>query len=62
MIWCLPLKTLLYVEVLQLLVLLGTPNKYLIEFVGSIPMDDLELMNQAFENGCEQVDVNQVCQ
>ncbi len=28
------------------------------QFVGSIALDDLELMRTAIEDGCEQVDVN----
>jgi hypothetical protein len=50
-------QTLAYVEALRLLTLRGTPGKDLLEFSGSIPMDDLELMQQAINDGCEQVDL-----
>jgi len=35
----------------------GTPGKQLLRFAGSIPADDLQLMGEAIEQGCEQVDV-----
>jgi hypothetical protein len=31
----------------------GTPGSDLLEFVGSIPHEDLEAMKQAIEEGCE---------
>jgi hypothetical protein len=34
----------------------GTPGSELMEFVGTIPHEDLELMKQAIEEDCEQVD------
>jgi len=37
----------------------GVPGKKLLRFAGTIPRDDLELMSQAIEQGCEQVDVNE---
>ena len=37
----------------------GIPGKKLLHFAGTIPPDDLELMSQAIEQGCEQVDVNE---
>jgi len=37
----------------------GVPGKDLISFVGSIPVDDLTAMEQAIEDGCEQVDQNE---
>lgn len=37
----------------------GTPGKDLLQFAGTIPTSDLELMKEAIERGCEQVDLNE---
>jgi len=37
----------------------GTPGRQLLRFAGSIPPDDLQLMREAIETGCEQVDPNE---
>ncbi|NET59917.1 MAG: hypothetical protein F6K47_28340 [Symploca sp. SIO2E6] len=37
----------------------GTPGTQLLPFAGSIPPDDLQLMREAIEQGCEQVDINE---
>ena len=37
----------------------GVPGKKLLRFAGVIPLDDLQLMSQAIENGCEQVALNE---
>ena len=37
----------------------GTPGSQLLRFAGSISADDLKLMREAIEQGCEQVDVNE---
>ncbi len=37
----------------------GIPGDRLLQFAGSIPSDDLRLINEAIENGCEQVDSNE---
>ena len=37
----------------------GIPGRQLLEFAGTIPSDDLQLMRQAIEEGCEQVDTNE---
>lgn len=37
----------------------GVPGKQLIRFAGFIPLDDLQLMRQAIESGCEQVDLDE---
>jgi hypothetical protein len=37
----------------------GTPGQKLLRFAGSIPPDDLLLMREAIEQGCEQVDTNE---
>ena len=37
----------------------GTPGHKLLKFVGYIPSDDLTLMQDAIEEGCEQVDLGE---
>ena len=37
----------------------GVPGRTLLRFAGSIPLDDVERMRQAIEQGCEQVDANE---
>jgi hypothetical protein len=37
----------------------GTPGKQLLRFAGSIPPEDLQLMQEAIEQDCERVDVNE---
>lgn len=37
----------------------GVPGQQLLRFAGTIPLDDLRLMRQAIEQGCEQVDTNE---
>jgi hypothetical protein len=37
----------------------GVPGLQLLRFAGAIPLDDLQLMRQAIEQGCEQVDTNE---
>jgi hypothetical protein len=37
----------------------GVPGRQLLRFAGSIPLDDLDLMSQAIEQGCEQVDADE---
>jgi hypothetical protein len=37
----------------------GTPGTVVADFAGAIPLDDLQLIQTAIENGCEQVDVNE---
>ena len=37
----------------------GTPGSQLLRFAGSISADDLQLMREAIEQGCEQVDVDE---
>ena len=36
----------------------GVPGGQLLQFAGAIPANDLQLMRQAIEQGCEQVDSN----
>ncbi|EKV03389.1 hypothetical protein Lepto7375DRAFT_5686 [Leptolyngbya sp. PCC 7375] len=37
----------------------GTPGHKLLKFAGSIQSDDLTLMQDAIEEGCEQVDLDE---
>ena len=37
----------------------GTPGTVVADFAGAIPVDDLQLIQTAIENGCEQVDLNE---
>jgi hypothetical protein len=37
----------------------GTPGSQLLRFAGSISADDLQLMREAIEQDCEQVDLNE---
>ncbi len=37
----------------------GVPGKQLLSFAGVIPADDLKTMEQAIEDDCEQVDLNE---
>jgi hypothetical protein len=37
----------------------GTPGQQLLRFAGSIPPDDLQLMREAIEQDCEQVDIDE---
>ena len=34
----------------------GTPGQQLLRFAGAIPLEDVHLMSEAIERGCEQVD------
>ncbi len=36
----------------------GTPGEDLLRFAGTISLEDLEIMEQAIEEGCEQVDLD----
>ena len=37
----------------------GTPGHQMLKFAGSIQADDLALMQDAIEEGCEQVDLDE---
>ena len=37
----------------------GVPGKQLLRFAGSISLDDVTLMRDAIEQGCEQIDVHE---
>ena len=45
-----------FVKELAAFVQRGVPGEKLLRFAGMIPADDLELMRQAIEDECEQVD------
>lgn len=52
-------QVLAFVQTLRTVVRSGIPGKRLLRFAGTIPLDDLQLMRQAIETGCEQVDLNE---
>ena len=52
-------QVLVFMQGLQSVVGQGVPGNQLLKFAGSIPVDDLELMRQAIEDGCEWVDANE---
>ncbi|MBM4465163.1 MAG: hypothetical protein FJ014_06385 [Chloroflexi bacterium] len=37
----------------------GVPGQQLLRFAGVIPLDDLQLMRLAIEEGCERIDTNE---
>lgn len=37
----------------------GVPGRQLLRFAGSIPPDEVQLMRQAIEQDCEQVDLDE---
>jgi len=37
----------------------GVPAQQLLRFAGAIPPDDIQLMREAIEEDCEQVDTNE---
>ncbi|MCL6751320.1 hypothetical protein KBT16_10200 [Nostoc sp. CCCryo 231-06] len=39
--------------------ILGVPGQQLLRFAGSIPTDDIQLIREAIEQDCEQVDTNE---
>ena len=48
-----------FVQALQLLQQRGVSGKQLLQFAGTIPPDDLELMREATEAECERVDLDE---
>jgi len=40
-------------------VIRGVPGRQLLRFAGTIPTEDLQLMRQIIEEGCEQVDLDE---
>ena len=49
-------QVLIFVDALHTSSMRGTPGRQLLEFAGTIPLDDLEIMKQTIEAGTEQVD------
>ena len=49
-------QVLIFVDALQISTSRGTSGKSLLAFAGTIPPDDLRIINNAIESGCEQVD------
>jgi hypothetical protein len=37
----------------------GVPGRQLLQFAGTIPLDELRLMEEAIAQGCGQVDINE---
>jgi len=37
----------------------GVPGQQLLQFAGTIPLDELQLMEEAIAQGCKQVDLNE---
>lgn len=52
-------QVLAFVEALRTAIQPGIPGRQLLRFAGTIPADDLRLMQQAIEAECEQVDLNE---
>jgi len=52
-------EVLAFVHNLQTSSAKGISGKQLIKFVGLIPSDDLKVMREAIEAGCEQIDPNE---
>jgi hypothetical protein len=48
-----------FAQALALSVPKGVPGKQLLRFVGAIPEDDLQMMVQAIEAGCERIDLDE---
>ncbi len=48
-------QVLLFVDALQVSSMRGTPGQELLKFVGTIPAEDLAIMRQAIDEGCEQI-------
>ena len=46
-------------DIIKALTPKGVEGKSLLRFEGSISTDDLQLMSQAIEEGCEKVDINE---
>lgn len=49
-------QVLTFTQMLQASMPVGVPGRSLLAFAGAIPADDLLLMSEAIEEGCERVD------
>jgi hypothetical protein len=52
-------EVLIYTRKLKASTQVGMPGKILLQFSGTISLEDLEVMQQAIETDCEQVDLNE---
>lgn len=52
-------EVLAFVEALQTLERPGVPGKQLLDFAGVVSSQDAALIQQAIDDGCEQVDANE---
>ena len=52
-------QVLQFVRTLIKLEVRGVPGQQLLQFAGSIPSDDLQVMREAIEQDCEQVDIDE---
>jgi len=49
-------QVMIFVDSLQISSMSGVSGKLLLDFAGSISLEDLSLMEKAIESGCEKVD------
>lgn len=52
-------QVLVYARNLRTELSAGVPGAALLQFAGAIPREDLALMEQAIEEGCERIDVDE---
>ncbi|MEM7129287.1 MAG: hypothetical protein AAF702_23340 [Chloroflexota bacterium] len=52
-------QVLAFVRALDTTIHQGVSGRQILRFAGSIDEDDLQVMSQAIEDGCEQVDLNE---
>jgi spore coat polysaccharide biosynthesis protein SpsF (cytidylyltransferase family) len=52
-------QVLKFVQSLKVVTKNGVPGRRLIRFAGDIPLEDLQIISDAIEAGCEQVDQNE---
>ena len=52
-------EVLLFTQKLKVTARTGIPGKNLLQFAGAISREDLEIMRQAIESDCEQIDLHE---
>jgi hypothetical protein len=52
-------KVLIFVDALQAAEITGGSGAALLKFAGQIPLNDLRLMGEAIEEGCERVETSE---
>jgi hypothetical protein len=52
-------RVLKFVRTLAAFRIRGTPGQQLLRFAGTIPLEDLQLMQMAIEQGCERIDLDE---